>query len=107
MENLIHVPIESPSYKGILKAVSSDNQGTQATQGINSLKQVRKKWKRNKGKENVNPVQGGLLSSEEVTLEKKRTWQLRDEEDHENLVVQHKKLRGVIDCEMDDVVVVG
>lgn len=107
VENLINVTIEPSSYKGILGEVSSDNQGIQATR-MDSLKQVRKKWQRNKGKENVKHVQCGLLSSEDVTMRKKRNWQLRDEkEEQENSVVQHKKLRGVTDCEMDDIVEVG
>lgn len=43
VENLINVPIEPPSYKGILREVRSDNQGIQASQDMDTPQQVRKK----------------------------------------------------------------
>lgn len=93
-ECLINIPIQSPKPTGILKELISSNQHlsgkvTQVTGNFNS-----KKWRRLKGKENMDSRMVDQNAADLPKLEKKRRWELKDEDDDQEIeVIFHKKLK--------------
>lgn len=83
-ENLVNIPIELPSYGGILKEVKQGNWKAKMLESMKMNKLNWKKWKRVKGKENMIPEGSGKLIIGTELPGNKRQWQFLDEDDEQH-----------------------
>lgn len=105
-----NIPIQTPKSQGFLRELASNHhpqirQHLVATGSFSS-----KKWRRRKGKENMISGKAKKLLADISKLDKKRRWELQDEEDVEVIAADRpKKLKECSEIPEEDMteVVVG
>lgn len=109
MENLFNIPIKMPESSGILKEWENCEKMSHGKDRQKVRKQVRRKWRIMKEKENSEMDDEGKKISEMNKKKGKKDWTLLDEDDDQDLMADgNKRLRehkDSQDADMNEVVV--
>lgn len=106
--NLINIPVEVPEGSGILRERFDHGQRYNRSDMQESGKGDRRKWRRCKGKENARPIKLGIEEVGMLSVNRKRQWSLRDEDENaEEINRTAKRLKELQDFQEEDMIEVG